>query len=155
MLSFAIGPRNAIAAGGPQAIAAHVAPILDPRTREAKRSVLIHGVAAPEFAEALVKFQAFLARMETALASTAWLAGDSFTLADTAALPYVLRLEHLSMMPLVEQHRAVAAWYDKARQRPSYSKAIGSWMTDDLIAKMSGDSAQSWDAVSRLLAASN
>ena len=39
--------------------------------------------------------------MEATLAPGGWLTGESFGLADAAALPYVQRLDHLAMTPLL------------------------------------------------------
>ena len=150
-LTFAVGPRKAIASGGQAAIDAHVSRIVDAKSRESKRSVLTHGTAAPEFADAVARFDSFLRRMDGSLGQSAWLAGDSFTLADASALPYVLRLDHLSMTPMIERSSAVAKWYDRARARPSFATAVTAWMPDDLVAKMSGNSAESWDDVAKLL----
>ncbi|WP_114520784.1 glutathione S-transferase family protein [Altererythrobacter sp. ZODW24] len=150
-LTFAVGPRSTIASGGQEAIDAHVAKIPDPRSREAKRSVLTYGTQAPEFAEALYRFAAFLDQMESALSSYDWLAGANLSLADTSALPYVLRLEHLSMKPMIDAHGSVAKWYDRMRSRPSYAAAISEWIDGDMIAKMSGNSAECWPAIKEML----
>jgi glutathione S-transferase len=66
------------------------------------RSVLDHGVRAPEFAGALRVFLDTLDRMESELAERPWLSGATFGLADSSLLPYVLRLEHLALDPVLD-----------------------------------------------------
>ena len=44
--------------------------------------------------------------MDNALASHAWLAGDSYSIADAAFTPYVVRLDHLDVMGLLDPHPA-------------------------------------------------
>lgn len=66
------------------------------------RTLMEHGVQAPEFAGALAAMLDLLDRLEAALAQSQWLDGRAFSLADAGVLPYVLRLDALAMTPLIE-----------------------------------------------------
>jgi glutathione S-transferase len=61
--------------------------------------------------------------MAKQLAKTPWLAGDAFSLADTAVLPYVIRLEHLMQSWLWEDGRrtAVGDWLKRAKARKGFA----------------------------------
>jgi glutathione S-transferase len=83
--------------------------------------------------EAVRAFASFLDRMQDDLGRRSWLAGDHYTLADAAALPYVMRLDHLAMTPLIDARPAVADWYARVQARPSFESAISSQLPQMLI----------------------
>ena len=102
VLTYAIGPRVIALQQPPEVREAAIEAIPDPARRALRRSVIEHGVQAPEFAGALRRFIELIDDMESALSSGRWLTGREFGLADAAALPYVLRLDHLAMTPLLD-----------------------------------------------------
>ena len=56
--------------------------------------------------------------MARQLDSTAWLAGNEYSLADVAVLPYIIRLEDLSLAWMWDGARAsVGRWLDRSKQR--------------------------------------
>lgn len=135
VLTYAIGARPAALAQPPEAREANLAQIPDPARRAARRSVLEHGVAAPEFAGALHAFLDLLDAMDAKLAPGGWLGGDRFGLADAAALPYVLRLEHLAMTPLLTgaTRPRVADWLARVKARPSFETAVAAWAPAPIV----------------------
>ena len=63
--------------------------------------------------------------MEKQLSSTAYIAGNEFTLADIGFLPY---LEYLVATPgkeLLANYPKVSAWWAKCSERPTWKKATG------------------------------
>lgn len=87
-----------------------------------RRSVLTSGLAAPEVAAALDQHRDFFAFMESRLVTPqSWMAGDAFSLADIAALPYVMRAEHLGLGDLfsVAELPNLRSWYMRMLIRPS------------------------------------
>jgi glutathione S-transferase len=135
-VTFAIGPRALLLQQPKDVREANIEAIPDPKRRAARRSVIEHGVEAPEFQGALDSFLDLLDAMETQLAPGGWLAGDAFSLADAAVLPYVMRLDHLAMTPLVspEQRPRVADWYARVQERPSFEVAVGAWLPEPVLA---------------------
>ena len=105
--------------------------IPDPVNRAARRSVLDHGVKAPEFAGALQRFIDLLDAIQAS--DGTWLSGDAFGLADACVLPYVLRLDHLAMTPVIEARPRVAEWYAAVQARPSYKTAVSDWVPDLVV----------------------
>ena len=62
--------------------------------------------------------------MARQLDKTPWLAGDQFSLADTAVLPYVIRLEHLMQSWLWDkspQRASVGDWLKRIKTRKGFS----------------------------------
>lgn len=135
VITYAIGARPIALLQSAEAREASVAAIPDPARRAARRSVLEHGVAAPEFAGALGAFIDLIDAMDAKLAPGGWLSGDRFGLADAAALPYVLRLAHLAMTPLLDARvrPRVADWLARVEARPSYASAITAWAPAPLV----------------------
>jgi glutathione S-transferase len=149
IVTFALGPRTILLQQPEEAREANIAAIPDPKARAARRSVIEHGVKAPEFAGALAQMIDLLDRMEAGLGSGAWLSGDSFGLADAAALPYVLRLEHSGMSPLLAAsvRPRLADWYDRARARPSFATAVTKWAPAEAVAFLRGMGEAAWPDV--------
>jgi glutathione S-transferase len=96
---------------------------------EYKRDVVLHGLES-KFAREALEHHAKLLKLIDA-AGGGWLAGREFSLADIAAVPYVLRLELLRMDRLWDEHPGVAAWYKRVLARPSVKREILERMTPE------------------------
>lgn len=152
IVTFALGPRNAILQQPAEMREAHIEAIPDPIQRATRRSVIEHGVAAPEFAGALGVFLDALDAMEAELSNRSWLSGDGFGLADAALLPYVLRLEHLGMDPLLDPaaRPAVADWLGRVKTRPSYQRGVEAWAPIAAVEMMRSHGKQAWPEIEPL-----
>ncbi len=149
VVTFAVGPRNVLLQQPADVREANIAAIPDPVERAARRSVIEHGVEAPEFAQALRTMLVLLDQMEAALAQEGWLSGSSFGLADAAVLPYVLRLDHLGMTALLTAsvRPAVAEWYARLRARPSFEVAVAAWIPAPALQVMRWGGETAWPKV--------
>jgi glutathione S-transferase len=120
----AIAFRHQMLAKGPAVVAKLIAARTDPVARERFRAMLELGVKAPEVPAAVRRYDRFVAQMAGQLQRTAWLAGDSFSLADIMALPYIVRLEHLSYewwwTDAARGRQVVAEWLARCKARPGY-----------------------------------
>src|SRR5689334_21906690 len=96
---------------------------------EYKRDVVLHGLESKFAREALEHHEKLLKLIDSS--GGGWLAGPVFSLADIAALPYVLRLELLRLAPLWNAHPGVAAWYKRVLARPSVKKEVLDRMTPE------------------------
>ena len=94
---------------------------------EYKRDVALHGLDSKYAREALEHHEKLLTLIDRAQGG--WLAGPDFSLADIAAVPYVLRLDLLRMARLWDRHPGVAAWYKRVLARPSVKTEILDRMT--------------------------
>lgn len=151
-VTFALGPRTVLLQQPEEVREANLAKIPDPDARATRRSVLEHGVRAPEFAGALGVFLDTLDLVESELAERAWLSGDRFGLADASVLPYVLRLEHLAMDPLLDPgvRPRVAEWLGRVKARPSYAKGVEAWAAPAAVELMRAGGKQAWPEVEPL-----
>jgi glutathione S-transferase len=150
VITYAIGTRPMLAQRSPEEIDAHVEQIPDAKRRAQRRSVIEHGVKAPEFADAVEAFVGLLDKMESDLADRSWLAGDSFSLAEASTLPYVMRLDHLAMTPLIDARPKVADWYARVQARPSFEVAISALLPQFVIDMFRNNGAAVWGDVEAL-----
>jgi glutathione S-transferase len=125
-----------------------------PHWHARKKEIVTLGFDAPGIGATFRLYDGFLGKMETALADRAWLAGDTFSLADIAVTPYVNRLDMLGMSEMWTHTRPrVADWFSRIKARPTFKVAFLDWCPRDLTADMLNFGRQSWPHVQRLLAA--
>jgi len=130
-VTFAIAFRKGLLKKTPEELAARFAAMPDPAYRERQRLAIEHGVAAPHVPPALASYDRYIGEMEAALATTPYLAGDAYSLADVAATPYVNRAAMLGMDRLwVGRRPRVEDWFARIKARPSYAAAVTKWLTD-------------------------
>jgi len=120
---------------------------------ETKKSIVRQGFDAPG-AEAKVKlYDLYLHKMEDALADKEWLASDRFTFADIAMMPYVNRLDMLSMSGMWEIGRLpkVTDWFARVKTRDCFQPMLLDWCPEDLTNDLKTFGAQSWPEVAKML----
>lgn len=76
------------------------------------------GFTKKEFDEAYGKMDYIFARCETALLNGPWLAGEMYTLADIAILPYIFAFSEVRP-ELMQGHTRTADWYARIMARPA------------------------------------
>ncbi|MFZ2060584.1 MAG: glutathione S-transferase family protein [Candidatus Binatus sp.] len=117
-LSIAIAFGRQIEAQGGAQLKNRPNPVETAHYKSLVRKKLEH----PRFPEAVRYYDSVLAKMAHQLESTPWLAGNGYSLADSAMLPYILRLEDLSLGWMWEGARAsVADWMDRSKHRKNFS----------------------------------
>lgn len=137
IITFAIGPRPMILQQPKEVREANIAAMPSEKARVLRRSVLEHGVKAPEFADALGIFISMLDQMEQSLAASKWLVGDEVTLAEASVLAYVVRLDDMALGRLFDAQTRpnVARWFDQLKGLPSFQTAVTKW-TPDFVLEM-------------------
>ncbi len=123
------------------------------RRAEYKRSVIEHGLDSEFVIDALAQHQKMIAWMADDLKCGPYLAGDAFSLADCAVMPYILRLELLKLAGLWAKHPAVADWWARVRERPSIKTTIFDRMQDGDWAPFRNLAPDPWPKVQTLLKA--
>ena len=89
--------------------------------------------------------------MEEALATSPYLAGDRYSLADIAATPYVNRAEMLGMEGMwVGRRPRVTDWLARMRQRPSYAE-ITDYLTPEELERFDVPREETWRKVRAVL----
>ena len=153
IVTFAIGPRKMLQQQPRDVLEANIAAIPDPARRAARRSVIEKGVAAPEFAGALGCFVDLIDEVDAALTQSDWISGANYGLADIAVLPYVIRLDHLAMSPLLDSsvRPRLAEWYARVQARPSFATAVKNWLPQPMVDLFRAQGEEVWPEVSALV----
>jgi len=93
--------------------------------RERWRKIARDGVLAEEIEHCYGEMERCLTQVEAAITRGPWLAGDAYSLADVAMIPFIDRLRNLrpDLCP-PERYAAVADWYGRMRARPAFDAAF-------------------------------
>ncbi len=126
--------------------------MVNPAKRARKREAYERGVDAPLFRVALSAYENLLEDMDAAVAQGGWLAGDSYSLADLSYAPYMARLEHLQLTPLIAARAALADWFARIKARASYRDGISAWVPDHELALMKAKGAEAWPRIEEIRA---
>ena len=103
----------------------HVKKIPNRERQEAWRRVARRPYTEEERAGARAKLVELLGRMEATLKEAAWLAGERYTIADIAVVPFVKRIEE-EIAPdqmTAQNHPRVAEWWASIQARPAFARA--------------------------------
>jgi glutathione S-transferase len=129
-VTFAAAFRRIFLRFSPQELEERLARVPDAAYRERQRLSIEQGMAAPQVAPALRRFERYFGEMEQALAAGPYLAGDCYSLADAAATPYVNRAGMLGMESLWQRRPRLQGWLERIMARPSFAPAVSKWFTD-------------------------
>ncbi len=150
-VSFAIAFRHQFLCLGSDEIERKLALKADPVGRERQRRGIYEGLDAPGVADALRFYNKVLTRIEEQLRTERWLAGDEYSLADAAMLPYVFRLENLALAWLwADNRKATSAWLDRCKARGNFS-AISEYIDAQYMAIMESSGREAVHKVKTLL----
>ena len=98
-------------------------------------------------------WEALVADMDKTLTGRDWLAGDAYSIADAAYVPYLTRLDHLNALGFLDGRDALAAWYGRVRDRASYKAAILDWNDEKYLPLMAEKGAEAWPRIQEILKA--
>lgn len=120
---------------------------------ELKRQVAKMGLDAPLVETSLRVHEKLLNHIDKLTADTPFIAGETYSLADAAATPYVWRLDKLKLARMWDKRPNVARWFERVRARPSFNKGIESWLTPDDLARYANFEPDPWPKVAQILQA--
>jgi glutathione S-transferase len=152
-LTFATAFRANLARLSQDQLEAELAKAPSRKRSEIKRDVVARGLDSKFVADALHLHEELLAKMESSLQSAAYLAGDTYSLADIAVIPYILRLDLIRLGKLWEHRPGVVQWYARLRERPAFKQAILDRMTEADAAPFKSFQPDPWPKIEALLRA--
>jgi glutathione S-transferase len=121
-LAFVVSHRHQAHDATPGWVEAQLAEKPDATRQERQKHAIDLGFEDPALATTMRKMDNMIRDMQASLAARQWLAGDNFSLADIALIPYIVRLD---VMTLLEIWRAdcprVFEWLAAVRQRRGYA----------------------------------
>jgi glutathione S-transferase len=110
--------------------------IPDRSRQERHRRWVEYGVESPDFRNAVLTYRETLDAMNSDLANGPWLAGDMFSLADCALIPYVQAIHQFNWEGLFDRHPLVADWFERGKSRNSFAAAISSQLPLDALERI-------------------
>jgi glutathione S-transferase len=90
---------------------------------------------------------------ESLQGSSRYLAGNDFSNADCAVIPYILRLELLKLAGMWDRYPAIGDWWARMRERPSVKATVIDRMTDMDWAPFRNLAPDPWPKVQSLMKA--
>jgi glutathione S-transferase len=135
-VSLCIAFRHQFLARGEAAVAAYRSRLVDPARRERLDLALKHGMDAPAFAPAVRRLVRLLIELAAALGEHPYLAGESFSLADLAYAPYMVRFQALGLAEAIAARPRLAEWAERVIARPSCQSAVIEWLNPGAVAIM-------------------
>ena len=118
-----------------------------------KRDVVAHGLDSRFVKEAVEHHEKLLTWIDDAMKDDPYLVGNTYSLADVAVIPYILRLELLQLSRMWDKRPGVAAWWERVRQRPSTDTAIFKRMTEADAAPFKNLTPDPWPKVQEMVLA--
>lgn len=118
-----------------------------------QRQILEQGFNAPFVRDAVLLHEKVIKDMEAALSKAPWLAGDEFSLADIAIIPYITRLDRLGLEGMWAHRPNVTRWFAAMQARPSFNTAITAFRSNAYDDELKKRGIDVWPQVSALLAA--
>ena len=116
-----------------------------------KRDVVAHGLDSRFVKDAVEHHEKLLTWIDDAMKDGPYLAGDTYSLADVAVIPYILRLELLRLSRMWDKRPGVAAWWERVRRRPSTDTAIFKRMAETDTAPFKNLAPNPWPRVQEML----
>ena len=111
---------------------------------------VFRGTESPSFRDAVLRFDRALSGFEERLTSSDWLAGPSFSIADAAYLPYMIRLDLLHLNALWRDRPRIADWFGRLKARKGFA-AVMDWYEPRNLEVLTGRGREAADAVEAVL----
>ncbi|MBK8008807.1 MAG: glutathione S-transferase family protein [Rhizobiales bacterium] len=137
--------RQQIISSG-ETIENYLAQIPDESRRARQLAGLKQEPGSQVFANAIRHCMKIAEKMNSALSNAPFLAGERYSLADSAMTPYLLRLERLSMVEIFNRHDNVVRWYALMKERPSFVTAVSAFDTAPVIEMLRHGGERIWRA---------
>ena len=151
-LSFAIALRLPVVAMTPSMRESRINGIPDPVRRAKMREMVERGLDSPLVDGALARFDKLFGDMETQLATTSWLAGETYSLADIGLAAYVHRLDRVGLSPMWTRKRPrLTIWYQRLRARPAFDKAFRDFELPEQVTLMTDAGVKAWQVIEKKL----
>ena len=153
-IAWPILVRPAWQAKSPAMVEDMLSKLLDPARRDRQRRMYHEGVDALGAIDSVAVFTEVCDRMDERLCRSPWLAGDTYSLADIALLPYCFAIDAFGMRALFENARpALADWYRRCNARPAYGGGIRSMFAPARLGEVEQLGRDAWASISRRLGA--
>jgi glutathione S-transferase len=151
-MTFSTANRDKIlATKSTEEIAASIAKMPNMKAAQKRADLLANGLESSYVENDFQILELLFDDMQEALEKTDWLMGDDYSMADTALLSYIDRLERLGMAGLWEEDTPmVGKWLHASRLRPSYAAGVDQYIGSKEAQSMREAGGKQWPDVKRL-----
>jgi len=125
--------------------------IPDPNRRARQTRLIEHGLDAPDVEPALKVWVQTFGKIEEQLAQSEWLAGNTYTLAECALLPYIFIMEYLNVEGVFTQYANLKNWMDRCKARPSFDASVKPYVPEQRWKMISAVTARTGPLISAKL----
>ena len=129
----------------------HFRKVADPARRERQMSTHEVGLQAPAALTSIDALKRFAEQLSSALGNRSWLVGSKFSLADAAALPYMVRARALLLSSLWDRHAGVAEWLDRGIEEVSRLPLTNSFGSQSFHGMVSAYASKEEPAINKLV----
>ena len=133
-----------------QEIIEYINLIPEEERRERSKEIVFKGIESHYFKPAIKLWDKFFSNMENTLSHEHWLAGPTYSIADIAYTPYLVRMEHLKFMGLFQNRPKTLNWYERVKSRQNYT-AIHDWINEKYIPLMEEKGNEAWPRVEEII----
>ncbi|MEX2489030.1 MAG: glutathione S-transferase family protein [Pseudomonadales bacterium] len=118
ILSYAVFLRHQMnELKSPDELAEHFNKVADPARRERQMKTHEEGLRSPAAKSAINSLHKVISLLDAHLGENPWLAGQEFSLADAAALPYIFRARAINVDGLWEERANFQSWLTRGIDR--------------------------------------
>jgi glutathione S-transferase len=114
---------------------------------------LSQGISAPFVAEQVIFYDGVVGQVAKQLSKTQWLAGNCYSLADIAILPYFCRLEHLAQEWLWEEDSTrsqISGWLSRCKATTGFA-GISEFLNIEYLELMRSTGLEARSMIERIL----
>ena len=111
--------------------------------------IIQNGLESMHVKNDLDTFKRLFADMQRSLESNTWLIDDCYTMADTALIAYVDRLERLGFAGLWEDSSGISRWLEQSKARSSYAEAVEEYIDANAKKAMRAGGEKAWPELKR------
>ncbi len=151
VISVCIALRHQFLKRRPDEVQLWLDKMVDPARRARSKAAIERGMDAEQFAEAVLRVRRLYDDFERALADSTWLAGDSYSLADIAYSPYVLRFDQLGFGDLVVERPHVSDWQKRLFARSGFKAGVVDWLNAGAVALFEREAPEARRRVAEIL----
>lgn len=99
------------------------------------RDIVENGVESSNVSRAVATIRSTIIEADAAAGTSAWLAGEAYSLADAAVLPFFYRLELLGLSSIWHGRQSFEHWLANAKGRACFDGAIEAYLSEKAVEK--------------------
>ena len=125
--------------------------VVEKPRRERQKRLIKYGYEAPDVVDAVATYEKTIQNMDKTLESHAWLAGDTFSLADACTAPYFQTLAQFGWTEWYASRERVSDWFSRCQQRASYEGGVLADFPEEQLAEFKIQGKPVWETIQKHL----